>query len=618
MILRRPAGTPAGRGRSINRACPRAGGEGTLQSRRKSLQGPVRKSIRRSVLLLIGLAACRATAPAPPSPSPTAGAAELARPGPARSERRDAAPLYLFYAYQGFLRDELDETDPKDSSRWAKGALSAAALARNGFPGAAADAARWTEAALDDCAAAGSFRCQNTQLTLERLILQFPNVLPPALRERLRKTASAGAAPPGPQQIADPWRFAETENQRVVQAARSLVAEVVAGRIDSASASGWNDYLLAFFAAHEREGWYEAESPGYLAISITAVLQIADFAPGEELRSAARRQLDRLFLAWAREQAAGFPAGAKSRTYVHWALGATNTPWQAWAWLLAGIGDPQQIRFVDAPQLAVSGYRPPAEAVKALAQRRFQPPYEIRSRRTLRTGTRRPLDLSRTSWATPDYILGAAQSIAGLSIGVSGGQEIVAALFPEGEGFAPLYLWSRNRNPHEDRWKSWVGQDFALAERNRVLARLGRAGEGSDPGDLGHAYLAPGWSRPRKVSAQVVVARRGPVYAALVTAGGWQVARAAARFPEYFGGDPAYRDAWVAVPDVQPASIALIVGRRAEDGDFAQFAAAVAVRASLRVAGREIELEEIGAERLAFSPGEYAFVGGRRIDPARK
>ncbi len=554
-------------------------------------------------LALCGLAACLASAPS------SRAAPELANRRPERT-----AALYLYYAYQGFLRDERDDSDPKDSSRWAKGALAAAALARDGFPGAATDAARWTEAALADCAGAASFRCQNTQLTLERLVLQFPDTLPDALAERLKKAVSGGAPPPGPEQVADPWRFVETENQRVVQAARSLVAEVVAGRTESASVSGWSTYLLAFFAAHEREGWYEAESPGYLAISMTALLQIVDFAPGEELRTAARRELDRLFLAWAHEQAAGFPAGAKSRTYVHWALGATNTPWQAWAWLLAGIGDPSLIRFVDAPQLAVSGYRPPAEAVKALAERRLAPPYEIRSRRTLQTGRRRPLDLARTSWATRDYVLGAAQSIQGLSIGISGGQEIVAALFPEGGGFAPLYLWSRNRNPHEDRWKSWVGQDFAIAERNRVLARLGRSG-GAGSGDLGHAYLAPGWSRPVRVSDSVVVARRGPVYAALVTAGGWQVERAAARFPDYFGGDPAYRDAWVAVPWVQPASIALIAGRRAEDGDFATFASRVAARAKLRVAGREIELVEIGAERLAFAPGEYAFVGGRLLTP---
>ncbi len=576
--------------------------EDTLRKARRPAGRSIRNAVRTSILLLAGLAACRASAPPPRNSS---GLAD-------RRPDRDAASPYLYYAYQGFLRDERDDTDAKDSSRWAKGALAAAALARKGFPGAAADAARWTEEALVDCGA-GSFRCQNTQLTLERLILQFPDILPPELRGRVRRAVSGGAPPPGPEQVADPWRFPETENQRVVQAARSLVAEVVAGRNDSASARGWSNYLQAFFAAHEREGWYEAESPGYLAISMTALLQIVDFAPGEELRSAARRALDQLFLGWAREQAAGFPAGAKSRTYVHWALGATNTPWQAWAWLLAGIGDPRQIRFVDAPQLAVSGYRPPAEVVRALARRRLEPPYEIRSRRTLQTGRRRPLDLARTSWATPDYVLGAAQSIGGLSIGVSGGQEIVAALFPEGGGFAPLYLWSRNRNPHEDRWKSWVGQDFAIAERNRVLARLGRVG--GPESDLGHAYLAPGWSRPAAVSGTVVVARRGPVYVALVTAGGWQVARAATRFPEYFGGDPAYRDAWVAVPEIQPASIALIVGRRAEDGDFSAFASGVASRASLRVSGREIELLEVGAERLALLPGEYAFVGGRLLAP---
>ncbi len=551
----------------------------------------------------LGLAACG-----------TVGVRSAAAPHPSEvtGQRADRSGLYLLYAYQGFLRDESDGSEPLDSSRWAKGALAAAALAKDGFPGTASDAARWTAAALEDCGSQ-TFRCQNTQLTLGRLLLQFPDVLPPDLRSRVRLAVSRGAPPPGPDQVSNPWRFTETENQRVVEAARSVVAESVGGRADSAAMAGWTDYLRAFFAVHEQQGWYEAESPGYLAISMTALLQIADFAPDEELRAAARRELDRLFLAWAREQAGGFPAGAKSRTYVHWALGATNTPWQAWAWLLAGIGEPERIRFVDAPQLAVSRYRPPSRAVRALATRRFLPPYEIRARRSLQTGRRRPLDLARTSWATPDYVLGAAQSIAGLSIGISGGQEIVAALFPEGGGFAPLYLWSRNRNPHEDRWKSWVGQDFAVASRNRVVARLGRTD--SVPADLGHAYLAPGWSRPIPVSDSVVVARRGPVYAALVTSGGWRVARAAERFPEYFGGDPAYSLAWVAVPERQPAAIALIVGRRAEDGDFSTFAAAVAARASLRVVGREIELIEVGAERLSFSPGEYAYLGGRFLSP---
>src|SRR5437016_8089732 len=80
-------------------------------------------------------------------------------------------------------------------------------------------------------------------------------------------------------ETAAPWTFRDTENQRAVRMARSLVASVVAGTPDSAAARAWGDYAAAFLAAHDRDGWYEAESPGYMAISITALLHLADLAP---------------------------------------------------------------------------------------------------------------------------------------------------------------------------------------------------------------------------------------------------------------------------------------------------------------------------------------------------
>src|SRR5436309_2978211 len=140
-------------------------------------------------------------------------------------------------------------------------------------------------------------------------------------------------------------------------------------------ARAWGAAAEAFLAAHDREGWYEQESPGYLAFSIASLLQLADYAPQTVVREGATRQLNLLFAAWAQEQVGGFPAGAKSRTYVHWALGERNTPWQAWAWLVGGRGREERIFFLDGIALAVTAYRLPLPIRRLVARRREEPPY---------------------------------------------------------------------------------------------------------------------------------------------------------------------------------------------------------------------------------------------------
>ncbi|HZF09606.1 MAG TPA: hypothetical protein VFE33_12520 [Thermoanaerobaculia bacterium] len=500
------------------------------------------------------------------------------------------------------------------ASRYAQGTLAAAALAVRGEP-TAGEAAHWAEAALDGCAGRWEkVECEAVLLAFQRVVLDAPGAVPSPLLDRLREVASRSAPPPSSEAVLHPWSFKETENQRAVTLARSLVAQVVAGTPESSTAQAWGEYALAFLAAHDRDGWYEQESPGYLAFSIAALLQLADHAPQAAVRDGATRQLNVLFAAWAQEQVGGFPAGAKSRTYVHWALGERNTPWMAWAWLLGGLGRQERLFFLDAPELAVTAYRVPLPIRRLLAKRRREPPYEIRVRRSIDLSGRRDLDAARYSYATPDYILGAAQSVEGLALSVSGGQEILATLFAEGAEFAPLYLWSRTRNPTSYRWRSWAGQDFAVGDQNVVLARLGANGEAT-----GHAYLAPPWSRPEPVgSGEAVVARYGDTYVALVAAGGWEVATAPRRFPGYYAGDPAFRDAWVAVPLAQPSDLALVVGRRADDGDFARWKERAA-RLHLTVtggAGGELRFTASDGRRLTFVPGKRATVDGAPLDAA--
>jgi hypothetical protein len=98
----------------------------------------------------------------------------------------------------------------------------------------------------------------------------------------------------------------------------------------------------------------------------------------------------------------------------------------------------------------------------------------------------------------------------------------------------------------------------------------------------------------------VVVSRCGDAYVALATQGGWDIAPATDKFPDYYGvGGKRRRDlagSWVAVPRLQPANVALVAGRRAEDGE-------------LHFTGGD------GA-RADFLPGRNARISGRPVDAA--
>jgi hypothetical protein len=548
-----------------------------------------------------------------------APAAPLKRPAPPPSQEPWKR---LSEREVGYLQRQLDqirrwEGRPAGESPQprATGALALLALASQGGPDAPKlreEAARYVVKALDFCTRWHTNQCARAQLPLERVALQYPQELPPRLLARLRAAVSNAAPPPGEDQIRDPWSFADTENQRMVSMARSLVGQVVAGTPDSPIAKGWGAYAEAFLQAHDRDGWYEAESPVYMALSITALLQLADFAPQPAVRDLARRQLDVLLTTWAQEQVGGYPAGPKVRTSAVWALSRQSSPWQSWAWLAAGIGDPAEMNFADRAELPVSRYQIPEGAVRLLTGRRQQPPYEIRAQRKILHSRRRPYNASLYAYATPDYILGVSQAVDDLALRVSGGQEIVATLYAESPAFAPLYLWSRSRTPESDEATQLNTLDQAVASRNVVLARLDTPGAG-----IGHAFLSAPWSTP-EVIGDAVVARCGDAYVALVTAGGWELAPAIEKFPDYYGTDPKRRrdlaGSWVAVPRLQPASLALVAGRRAEDGDFSAWKKrAAAARLTVGEDGA-IHLTDGDGKRSDFIPGRRATIAGRPVE----
>jgi hypothetical protein len=559
------------------------------------------------------LLACAPAAPLKkPAPAPTAASA-IQPQGPWKKlSEREA----------GYLQRQLEQI-----RRWdgrpagespqprATGALALLALASQGGPDAPRlreEAARYVAKALDLCTQWHTNQCARAQLPLERVALQYPQELPPGLLARLRAAVANSAPPPGEDQIRDPWSFSDTENQRMITMARSLVGQVVAGTPDSPVARGWGAYAEAFLQAHDRDGWYEAESPVYMALSLTGLLQLADLAPQPAVRDLARRQLDVLFTTWAQEQVGGYPAGPKVRTSAVWALSRQSSPWQSWAWLAAGVGDPAEMNFADRAELPVSRYQIPEGAVRLLAGRRQQPPYEIRAQRKILHSRRRPYNASLYAYATPDYILGVSQSVDDLALRVSGGQEIMATLYAESPAFAPLYLWSRSRTLEGKAATQLNTLDQAAASRNVVLARLDTPGAG-----IGHAFLSAPWSTP-EVVGDAVVARCGDAYVALVTTGGWELAPASDRFPDYYGTDPKRRrdlaGSWVAVPRRQPASVALIAGRRAEDGDFAAWKQRAAT-ARLTVGEDDaIHLTDGDGKRSDFVPGRRATIAGRPVE----
>jgi hypothetical protein len=564
----------------------------------------------RQLAALLALAAWMVTAAAAPPSQPSAPA-----PWKKLSER-EARYLEMELAQIRRLQSHFDWIG---NQPMAAGALAAAALAAQGRPDSPQlreEAARFVAGVLDGCKRWSNNECGRGQLPLERLVLEYPETLPPALLARLRTAVSNASPPPGPGQMQNPWAFGDTENQRMIVMARSLVAQVVAGAPDSEDARGWGTFAEAFLRAHDRDGWYEAESPGYLAISITALLQLADHAPQAGVRDLARGQLDVLFATWAQNQVGGFPAGAKARTNGTWALTPRSSPWEAWAWLLAGIGKPDDINFMDRPELPVSRYSIPEGAVRLLTERRSKPPYEILGRRQITPAKRRAVDTALYAWATPDYVLGAAQTVDGLALRVSGGQEIVATLYAESPEFAPLYLWSRTKET-ENEAAELNTLDQAVASRNLLVARLDSPGQG-----LGHAYLAPAWSKPELLGkgGDVVVSQCGDTYVALATAGGWDVASATARFPDYYGpADKPRRGlagSWVAVPRKQPASVGLQVGRRAEDGDFAAWKKKVAAARLTLGPDGEIHFTAGGGGGIDYLPGRKAKVLGKVLEPA--
>ena len=141
---------------------------------------------------------------------------------------------------------------------------------------------------------------------------------------------------------------------------------------------------------------------------------------------------------------------------------------------------------MDRPELPVSRYQIPEGAVRLLTDRRQQPPYEIRARRKIAQSKRRRYDAALYAYATPDYILGASQSVDGL------GPARLRRPGDRGDALRgePGLRAALSLEPHPARRRATTPTqintlDQAVASRIVLLARLDTPGAG-----LGHAFLS--------------------------------------------------------------------------------------------------------------------------------
>lgn len=519
------------------------------------------------------------------------------------------------------------------AQRFSHGSLAAALLARAADDPEerqrlTSEARRTLTRALDICSGGGWGRndCFRAAPVMERVALSAPEIVGEDLRRRLADQLRD----PGDAPVGGPWGFGETENQRAVRLATGLgylaLHWQLAGGDESEPSPRrarqirqWSDATVEYLAARDEQGWYEQDSPGYLATSIEALTHLADFAPDPLVRDLSSRQLSVLLAGWAQRQVRGFPAGAKTRTYQHWALSPRNTPWQAWYWWLTGdgadAGGRQGLNFLDAPILPASGYQVPEAVTELLTNPVSDRPYELRERRRIDLASRRNVDGAIYTWVAPDYTLSTAQAVDGLALGISGGQEIMATLYADCTPFAPIYLWSRTRAPRSERWRSWTDSDRAAASGPVALAQLG---DGSDSvkGALGHAYLDADWEAPRPLGNDTVTVRCGDVYAALTAPGGFEVAEAQSRFGDYYGEDPTLAGSRVAIPRRAGGPIALEVSSAREVGDYEAFRQTIADGSELRGVGDgpAVAYRSAAGRELVFDPGTSLAVDGQKVE----
>lgn len=363
-----------------------------------------------------------------------------------------------------------------------------------------------------------------------------------------------------------------TENHQLVwHTAEILAGEAFAGEVFAGT--GWTG---AAHAAHGRAlawewiarrlagGFSEFDSNAYLAIDTLALTSLVEFCADTALTEPAAGLLDKLLFTLGVNSWRGVHGSAHGRCYVQSLRSSRLEETAPIMWLVWGVGALGDMVLPATVLATARRYRVP-DAVRAAGR---QLPEEWLGRQHYAGSYRfdrdllsRPYESSTVIYRTPDAMLSCAEDHRA---GLPGLQEHVwgATLGPETQIFVNH---PANAAVHSSaRPGAWTGNRVlprARQHRDTVLA-LYRIPPG-DPMGHTHAWFPLSHTDEWRREGDWIAARRGDGYVALATEGGVRVTTtgpdANAELRPYGPGR-----AWVCT-----------IGRRATDGPFADFAAAL-------------------------------------------
>ncbi|NYG08654.1 hypothetical protein BJ986_003141 [Phycicoccus badiiscoriae] len=363
-----------------------------------------------------------------------------------------------------------------------------------------------------------------------------------------------------------------TENHQFVwHTAELLVGEMFAD--ETFSGTGWTGRQHAEHAYPLAQEWIrrklaggfsEFDSNAYLAIDCFALVSLVEFAESQELRHLAEALLDKCLLTLATNSWKGVHGAAHGRSYTHTLRSGRFEETAPIMWLLWGVGALNDATL-PATSLATAEHYSLPPVIRSLAQ---QPPEEWDGRQVYRGEYRlhhdlleRPYGSDLRVWRTPDAMLSSVQDYRS---GLPGLQEHIwgATLDSEIQVFAT--------HPAADtisasaRPNSWAGQlvlPRAHQDRDTVLV-LHRIPDHDWIGTTHVWFPAELFDEWQQVGSWLA-GRVGDGYVAIATAGGLR--------PQ-LTDDESWQSWW---PNGDGRSYVATVGRRAVDGPFADFVAAL-------------------------------------------
>ncbi|QHI70617.1 hypothetical protein [Tichowtungia aerotolerans] len=201
------------------------------------------------------------------------------------------------------------------------------------------------------------------------------------------------------------------------------------GSTPAQMAAAFDNYFKAYVREKTLKGLaIEVASPTYAKYTLNTWLNLADFADDSELQEAAAALLDVYWADWALEHLDGVRGGSRHRAYSG-SSSILQSGAESHCWYYFGEGQPLS-RHPGSMSAMTTFWRPSRAVVGLVLDREGRGCYEYTSRRlglrdssplpeppALAGGTYNAVDpaggsLLRTTWSTPDFVMGVSQVAA--------------------------------------------------------------------------------------------------------------------------------------------------------------------------------------------------------------